>query len=162
MNLSLPQQSTAISTASPCHCGTRHPPIAHLAPPSFGRAAHSSVCTLCHTDQAQHGGHPTCTTTQLSSSEHPSAATLSTHGPDCTCDRARPHPVHQSREKGPGTLKVHAQEGLKVQSTLEEVHWVEATHTRPIPPTNTRLTLVHCIHSLIHQLTCTSPTATPL
>ena len=74
-------------------------------------------------------GHPTCTATQLSPSEQPSATTLSTHGPDCTCDRAGPHPMHQSREKGPRHFERAHSARVKGQSTLEEVHGVEGTHT---------------------------------
>ena len=81
-------QLPAVSPASPCHQGPWHPPCAHLAWPFFGRADHySQVHAVSHRPGTARG-HPTCTATQLSPSEQPSATTLSTHGPDCTCDSA--------------------------------------------------------------------------
>ena len=120
-------------------------------------------------------GHPTCTATQLSLSEQPSATTLSTHRPDCTCDSAGPHPVHQSREKGPRHFERSHSARVKVQSLLEEVNRVEATHTHhssykrtphSCPPhslthTSTRThsnpkptTLRECTSSLSHATAC--------
>ena len=107
----------------------------------------------CVTQTRHSTGTPTCTATQLSPSEQPSATTLSTHGPHCTCDSAGPHPVHQSRDKGPRHFERAHSARVKGQSTLEGVHGVEGTHT---PKSSYNRTSHFCP---LHSLTLT---ATPL